>query len=288
MESIVKQDKHLYEYSVDTESRTAGAFVVDFVGTGSRVLEVGCGPGSITRVLATTRQCRVTGIELDPEAIEKVTPFCEAVIRADLNSPDWPGLVVDKMPFDVVVAADVLEHLYDPWETLRQMAQLLGPEGFLIISLPHVCHSAVASCLIDGDFEYRDWGLLDKTHIRFFGLPNMQALFERAGMKIVDYRFVIKPPEETEFADKWARLPANVRQALGSVPHADIYQVVIKAVPSDRVGPEMTLVPPQRDGFESAKRWRNRIRNRLARRLDRYPRIKVRARRLLRFLGVNP
>ena len=288
MEDTTKQEKHLYEYSVDPASRTAGAFVVELVGTGRRVLEVGCGPGSITRVLHTARQCRVTGIELDPDAIEKVTPFCEAVIRADLNSPDWPGLVADKAPFDVVVAADVLEHLYDPWKTLGRMAQLLGPEGFLVISLPHACHAAVAACLIDGDFQYRDWGLLDRTHIRFFGLANMTTLFERAGLKIVDYRFVIKPPEETEFAASWARLPASLRQALGSVPHAVISQVVIKAVPSDRIGAALTLEPPRPKGFALPTRWKHRIRNGLARRLDPYPRIKNGARHLLRFLGINP
>ncbi len=288
MQSMTKQEKHLYEYAVDPESRTAGAFVVEFVGAGRRVLEVGCGPGSITRVLATARQCRVTGIELDPDAIEKVSPFCEAVIRADLNSPDWPGLVADRAPFDVVVAADVLEHLYDPWETLGRMARLLGPQGFLVISLPHVCHAAVASCLIDGDFQYRDWGLLDRTHIRFFGLANMQTLFVRAGLKIVDYRFVIKPPEETEFAASWARLPASLRRALGSVPHADIYQVVIKAVPSGHAGAALTLEPLRRKDFALPTRWRNRLRNAIARRLDPYPRIKDGVRHLLRLLGVNP
>ncbi|MDZ4313722.1 MAG: class I SAM-dependent methyltransferase [Azonexus sp.] len=288
MEDMANQEKHLYEYSVDPESHTAGAFVVEFVGTGRHVLEVGCGPGSITRVLATAQQCRVTGVELDPDAIEKVTPFCDAVIRADLNSPDWPGLVSDKAPFDVVVAADVLEHLYDPWKVIGRMARLLGPEGFLVISLPHACHAAVASCLIDGDFQYRDWGLLDRTHIRFFGLANMQTLFERGGLKIVDYRFVIKPPEETEFAASWARLPASLRRTLGNVPHADIYQVVIKAVPSDHTGTALTLKPPQHKDFVPSTRWRNRIRTGFARHLDPYPRIKGVARHLLRFLGINP
>jgi 2-polyprenyl-3-methyl-5-hydroxy-6-metoxy-1,4-benzoquinol methylase len=287
MEETTQQEKHLYEYTVDPASRTAGAFVVEFVGAGRRVLEVGCGPGSITRVLHTERQCRVTGIELDPNAIEKATPFCEAAIRADLNSPDWPELVADKAPFDVVVAADVLEHLHDPWKTLGRMARLLGPEGFLVISLPHACHAAVASCLIDGDFQYRDWGLLDRTHIRFFGLANMTTLFERAGLKIVDYRFVIKPPEETEFAASWARLPASLRQALGSVPHANIYQVVIKAVPCDHLGAALTLEPPRGTNVARRAPWKSRLRTGIARRLAPYPRIKNGVRQVLRILGVS-
>lgn len=285
---MVEQKKHLYEYTVDPASLTAGAFVVEFVGSGKRVLEVGCGPGSLTRVLYTERQCKVTGIELDPDAIEKATPYCEVVIRADLNDSGWLGLVADQAPFDVVVAADVLEHLHDPWKTLERMAGLVTPEGFLVISLPHACHAAVICCLVDGDVQYRDWGLLDRTHIRFFGLENMVSLIKRAGLKIIDYRFVMKPPEETEFADRWARLPRSLRQVLGSVPHANIYQVVIKAVPSDRIGAELILVPPRTEEYSTYSPWRNRIWKSITRRLAPHPRVKNSARRLLGFLGIKP
>jgi 2-polyprenyl-3-methyl-5-hydroxy-6-metoxy-1,4-benzoquinol methylase len=165
---VMSEERHNYEYDVDTSSETAPANVVRMVGHGKRVLEVGCGPGSITRILAEQSQCRVTGFELDPEAIKKVRPFCEVVIQADLNSEEWPHLIDDSEQFDVVVAADVLEHLYDPWTTLKRMVQFISPNGYLVISLPHIGHAAVMGCMIDGDFNYRDWGLLDRTHIRFF------------------------------------------------------------------------------------------------------------------------
>jgi 2-polyprenyl-3-methyl-5-hydroxy-6-metoxy-1,4-benzoquinol methylase len=282
----VKDGKHLYEYSVEPTS--AGALVVDFVGIGRRVLEIGCGPGSITRILHTSSQCKVTGIELDPEAIARVTPFCERVVRADLNSSDWPMLLADQPLFEVIVAADVLEHLYDPCRALECMRQLLEPKGFVVVSLPHACHAAVACCLVDGDFHYREWGLLDKTHIRFFGLTNMTSLLARAGFKIIDYRFVIKPPEQTEFAEKWSRLPDSLRRQLGGTPHADIYQVVIKAVPLDREGVSLVLAPPVSKGLALQVSWISRVRTYLSRRLDAYPRIKQGIRQLLGVFGVNP
>ena len=287
MQETVKQEKHLYEYAVDPNSLTAGAFVVEFVGRNQRVLEVGCGPGSITRVLATARQCKVTGIELDPQAIEKVRPFCEAVMSADLNNPDWPKLVADRGPFDVVIAADVLEHLYDPWNNLERMAGLLGPNGHLVISLPHACHAALVAGLVGGDVHYRDWGLLDRTHIRFFGLTNIQTLFENAGLKIIDYRFVIKSPQETEFAEQWARLPSGMRSALASVPHADIYQVVIKAVPLNQAGEALKLKPAPRKRTPPFAIWKSRIKTAVSRRLSPYPRIKDSARKIARLLGSN-
>lgn len=275
--------RHNYEYAVDLEAQTAPAYVVALVGSDKRVLEVGCGPGSITKMLAAEGQCRVTGLELDLSAIEKVKPFCEEVLQADLNSSTWPELVADKERFDVVVAADVLEHLYDPWSTLKLMAPLISDEGYLVISLPHVGHAAVASCLLTGDFEYRDWGLLDRTHIRFFGLRNIEQLFEQAQLKIVDVRFVVKPPEQTEFADKWATLSVPVQAALRSSPHADVYQVVVKAVPIDREGVAMTLVPPPVQSVAVASQ--GDLKRKIAARLT--PEIKQRIRQGLRLIGVR-
>ncbi len=79
--------------------------------------------------------------------------------------------------FEVIVAADVLEHLYDPWATLRTVRDILDTDGYVVVSLPHIGHNAVIACILQEDFEYQDWGLLDKTHIRFFGIENMQQTF---------------------------------------------------------------------------------------------------------------
>lgn len=252
--------RHVYEYTVEPGSNTAPAYVAQLVGLSKRVLEIGCGPGSIAKVLAQEGKCRVTGVEVDATAVEKAAPYCETIIQGDLNNAEWPHLL-DNMPlFDVVVAADVLEHLYDPWRTLKQMVPLIEPSGYLVISLPHVGHAAVASCLMNGDFEYRDWGLLDRTHIRFFGLKNIEELFSRADLKIVEANYVIKTPEETEFAAGWEKLSVAVQSALRSSQHSDIYQVVVKAVPNSRPGAAISLTQsPQRIAVNRAASWKSRI-----------------------------
>lgn len=260
------ETSHKYEYAVDLNAQTAPAYVVHLVGSSKRVLEVGCGPGSITKLMAEHGHCRVTALELDPEAITKVAPYCEAIMQADLNSSEWPCLLDGVEAFDVVVAADVLEHLYDPWTTLRQMIPLINSHGYLVISLPHVGHAAVVSCLINGNFEYRDWGLLDRTHIRFFGLKNIEELFAQADLKIIEVKYVVKPPEETEFAASWSRLSATVQDALKSSDHADVYQVVVKAVPLSYPGDVIPLVPPQalRSRVAIPALWKMYIANRLS------------------------
>jgi len=259
----MKCSHHNYAYEVDTSSETAPANVVRMVGQSKRVLEIGCGPGSITKVLAKQGGCQVTGLELDPEAIKDVTSHCVQVIQADLNSSEWPSLLDGVERFDVVVAADVLEHLYDPWKTLQRMVPLINSNGYLVISLPHVGHAAVMSCLINGDFEYRDWGLLDRTHIRFFGIENIKALFAQANLKIIEAKYVTKPPEETEFVTGWSRLSSTVQDALMSSEYSEVYQVVVRAVPTDYSGDEVPLVPPKhsyrRPILISATSWKMRL-----------------------------
>jgi 2-polyprenyl-3-methyl-5-hydroxy-6-metoxy-1,4-benzoquinol methylase len=241
----MKEQRHTYEYEVDTTSETAPANVIRMVGQSKNVLEVGCGPGSITKILAQQNGCMVTGLELDPEAIDIVTPFCVKVLQADLNSKEWPSLLDSTEKFDVVVAADVLEHLYDPWTAIQLMASLINSDGYLVISLPHVAHAAVISCLINGDFEYHDWGLLDRTHIRFFGLKNIEDLFSQANLKIIEAKYVTKSPEETEFAQGWAKLPPSLQDSLMSGKYSEVYQVVVKAVPISHIGDAVPLIPPK-------------------------------------------
>jgi 2-polyprenyl-3-methyl-5-hydroxy-6-metoxy-1,4-benzoquinol methylase len=277
------ETSHKYEYAVDLAAQTAPAFVVHMVGSSKRVLEVGCGPGSITKQLTQHGLCRVTALELDPEAITRVAPYCEAIMKADLNSAEWPHLLDGVERFDVVVAADVLEHLYDPWTALKRMMHFISGTGCLVISLPHVGHAAVVSCLINGDFEYRDWGLLDRTHIRFFGLKNIEELFAQADLKIIEVRYVVKPPEETEFAASWRRLSAAMQDALKSSDHADVYQVVVKAVPLSYPGDAVPLVPPrsQRTRVAIPALWKRRIANYLSRQ------TKHRIRQSLSLLGIR-
>lgn len=278
------EKRNVYEYAVDLTGQTAPVYVIQLVGHSKRVLEIGCGPGSITKVLVQQGQCRVTALELDSDSIKKVEPYCETAMQADLNSEEWPHLLDGVEPFDVVVAADVLEHLYDPWTTLKRMASLIGPNGYLVISLPHAGHAAVVSCLINSDFEYHDCGLLDRTHIRFFGLKNIQDLFAQANLKIIEVRYVITPPEETDLAAHWSRLPAKVQNAIKTSEYANVYQVVVKAVPLDYPGDALSVAPPEPElprAHIANPVWRTRIGQHLS------PQHKQRIRKGLKLLGIN-
>jgi len=252
--------RHRYDYRVQPDS--APARVVRLTGRDKRVLELGSGPGAVTRLLKDNG-CRITALEIDDQAIEIVREFCEQVHKCNLNDADWPKVLAGGAPFDVIVAADVFEHLYDPWTALAHLPALLAPGGCAVVSIPHAGHNAVIGCLASGDLEYQPFGLLDKTHIRFFGIKNIQRLFDDAGLKIVEAEMVVKTPEQTEFARSWRTLPKLLRIALAATPFGTIYQVVVRAVPKSAPGMALILadlpVPPPNSGTFSGPARRSRI-----------------------------
>lgn len=213
------------------------------VGSGKKVLEIGAGPGSITKHLSGTLGCDVVAVEIDPSALERLAPFARRTYALNLNDESWSDQIrADEGTFDVVIAADVLEHVYDPWAVLRGMKTLLNEAGAVILSIPHVGHAAIAGCLFDEDFEYRPWGLLDRTHIRFFGLKNIQHLYNYQGLSIEHSEFVVRTPEMTEFVRRWNRLPRKVQEALESNRFSHVYQVVSRAVPESRAKLNLRLM----------------------------------------------
>lgn len=223
------------------QGENAGDIVLAMVPQDARVLELGAGPGSITRRLRGERGSRVTAVELEASFLPHLAPHCERVIQANLNETAWVSELGGER-FDALVAADVLEHLNRPQDLLRACEALLTPEGSVVISLPHIGHAVIHACLMDEDFEYRDAGLLDSTHIRFFGLKNMQALVEGAGFKVVDAGFVSRAPEDTEYADRWRRAPEDLKAVVLRNLHATVYQCVLRAVPVSAPGEAIDLM----------------------------------------------
>lgn len=252
--------KHTYDYDIDLESDVAPARVLRMIKPGSRVLEIGAGPGSITRHLVHTLGCSVVALEIDQSAIEILREYVPSVYAADLNNPRWADNIRYKEGlFDFVIAADVLEHVYSPWDVLAAAKSLLNPTGAIILSLPHVGHASVAACLVDEDFEYWPWGLLDRTHIRFFGVKNVQALINDTGLAIEKAEFVVRTPAMTEFAARWKRLPADIQSALQRNRFSHVLQVVTlsRATENGQTGLDLLSLTPTPPSQTDVDHWTN-------------------------------
>ena len=161
---------------------------VGLAAQGSRILELGCADGFISEHLVE-RGCTVTGVEADVQAAEYAKKWCERVIVCDLNRPGWLSTV--GRDFDTVLCGDVLEHLANPWSTLREISQVLTPKGRVIISLPNIANLRMRLNLLMGRFDYQTGGILDITHLRFFTLKTARALVEESGYRIVSFYPVV-------------------------------------------------------------------------------------------------
>ena len=221
-----------YEYDFDLDGNRSASRVARLVGSGKRVLELGCGPGSQSRVFSEKLSCNVVGVEIDPERAERAKAYCRKVLVADLERSDIRELVAPEQ-FDVVVCADVLEHLRAPESLLSKIKDLISPGGYLVASVPNITHASIVYEMIHGRFEYRNEGLLDATHIKFFSHESLLRLFEDAGFCISEIQRVRSKPQNTEF--KTTAISAEDRALLMEISRrnrdSETYQFVIKAYP---------------------------------------------------------
>jgi len=189
--------KYIYEVDLD-KSNGAPIQIFRFVGKNKRVLEIGCASGCQSKILTEDLNCTVTGIEINPIAAEDARKYCQEVIVGDINSilrnKDLAG-----KDFDVVLIADVLEHLYDPRHVLEDLRTFISKEGYIVASIPNIVHSSVIYEMMKGKFDYREYGLLDSTHIHFFTRKNIYKMFESAGYLITRLERRSVAPLDSEF-----------------------------------------------------------------------------------------
>lgn len=217
-----------YEARIDLENENSShTLIVELVGRGKRVLDVGCATGELAGILAE-HGCRVTGIEVDPEAARRAEERCERVIVGDVEALD-PGAELADESFDVIVFGDVLEHLKDPLRTTRRLEPFLRPEGYVVASVPNVAHGSVRLALVQGKFPYTPLGLLDDTHLRFFTRENVEQLFEDAGFLITELRRTSRGVFDTEVDVDRERVSDEVLELVQEDPESSTYQFVLTA-----------------------------------------------------------
>lgn len=189
--------------AAELRHRRAGAYensrpeVQALVPLGARrILDLGCCSGALGAALKARQGAEVVGIELDPGYARDAGARLDQVLAMDVEQvvPEEQGLA----GFDCLIAADVLEHLRDPWTALRTLVRALEPGGTAVLSLPNARYWETFVALgLRGTWPRRDEGIFDRSHLRWFTLSDALELMRQAGLHrvVVSPRYRLRPSD---------------------------------------------------------------------------------------------
>jgi 2-polyprenyl-3-methyl-5-hydroxy-6-metoxy-1,4-benzoquinol methylase len=178
MTSTYKRQKPDDYYSLERKE------MLDFIPSECKtILEIGCGEGLFGSLVKSKIDSDYWGVEIEQDAFEIAKTRLDNVSLGDAFSiiQDLPGQY-----FDCIIFNDVLEHFTNPAQLLLQLKPVLKEKGFIVASIPNVRYiKNIKEFLIDKDWEYKDYGILDDTHYRFFTKKSIIRFFESIGFEIL-------------------------------------------------------------------------------------------------------
>ena len=155
--------------------------VIEHIKQGSKVIELGCHTGELTKVLES-KHCEVLGIDYDSKALEIASQRSNGTflnISLDKGIPNQVNLDVD-----FILAIDILEHLQSPEVLLKQLSAGINSKCKLIAVGPNIAFWRTRFALFWGNWDYQDAGIMDRTHLHFFTKKTWIKLFEEAGFDV--------------------------------------------------------------------------------------------------------
>lgn len=212
-----------YDLPMDLNKSFVPGKMMRRIRKNSLVLEFGCAYGRMTRYLKENCQCKVWIAEIDPEAFQVAMQYAEDGYCGDVETQDWYEQFKDQK-FDFILFADVLEHLRDPERVLSLAGTLLKENGEVLLSVPNIGHNDVLAKLFLNQFEYTPLGLLDDTHIHFWGIENLQELAQKSGLSIRVLDGTYQHPYETEQRPDREKLPKAFTDVMACRPYNEVYQ----------------------------------------------------------------
>jgi methionine biosynthesis protein MetW len=228
-------DAGKYDFVVDPKNRNSTyGLICDRVPLEAAVLDIGCSSGNLGLVLERIRGCRVLGIDIDRDAVAVARSRGIEAIVADLTHPTGADVLGGRR-FDVIILADVLEHLVNPAGLLAPVGSLLKAGGRVLCSFPNITHFDVQLMLAQDEWRTQPTGILDETHLRFFTVASFTELAFACGYDVAAIDRVTLPPLGTEVLDYGQRLSLGKDEvtalAAGSHqgnPNREVYQYVFE------------------------------------------------------------
>jgi methionine biosynthesis protein MetW len=196
----------------------------------SKVLDVGCGTGSVTIIANRDKENLVLGIEPDSDRAE-LARARGVEVHSDFLTETF---VAANGPFDVIMLSDVLEHVARPDDILTLAVSGLKPGGVLLLSVPNVAHWSLRLNLLFGRFNYTETGLCDATHLRWFTKHTLRSLLLKQNLDIVDFRYTAGTALPVYHSKYFSIVPvqflrSSIRFFTGLFPKVFACQFVVKA-----------------------------------------------------------
>ena len=225
-----------YETKINFDFENTMSIMIQEIEKGSTVLEFGPASGRLTQFLKEEMDCKVYIVEIDEESGKIAASFAEeALIGGDegnIENYQWLSKF-QGIRFDYILFADVLEHLFHPEEVLEKALSVLKPTGYIIVSLPNIAHNSIIIDLLENKFEYKNTGLLDNTHVKFWTYDNIENMMNRLGLK-VDIKYATYTQVGfNEFPNTYEQLKNINPRALKARKLGEVYQYVYKVTPSE-------------------------------------------------------
>jgi SAM-dependent methyltransferase len=255
------QQHQNYTRKIIADQEEALSKIVSKIPIGSVVLDVGCGTGMLGQFLCEHKACIVDGVDIDPEAIALAKPKYRRVGVFNLES-DSLAATFKAETYDCIVMADVVEHIVHPELLFHDIKQLLKPGGMLLFSIPNITHLASGLELVLGKFGYRNSGLLDSTHVRFYSLLGFTEKLESNGIYPLEIDAVKKAIEDTEFGAQHSFPRLWIDDIIKNRDDALTYQWIITAQifkPNEvkYIAPRTTIAAEHRLTLASRLYWKS-------------------------------
>lgn len=193
LENSINYNKCFNENKLIFEKKWSGYYFADrkelltlIDNVPKKVLDIGCATGVFGKLLKDKYNCCVTGIEINKRICKIAENNIDKVICCNVET-NFPEI---KDKFDIIILADILEHLKNPENLLNNIKNLLNSNGYIIISVPNVSHYSVVMNLLWGNWDYTSSGILDKTHLRFFTFNSIKRMLKENGFKIGSFNCI--------------------------------------------------------------------------------------------------
>ncbi|MGG5332000.1 O-antigen biosynthesis protein [Enterococcus sp. AZ163] len=212
-----------YDFDLSLDEQTSVGKIISQINENSRVLEFGPGNGRMTNYLIHEKKCEVSIVEFDTVLYDHVMSVAQNGFLGNIEEYKWVDYFAGQK-FDYIIFADVLEHLTNSEEALRQARHFLAKDGEILITFPNIAHNSVLIDLFNNKLDWKQYGLLDRTHNSFYTQNGFYDLFNRLDLHVRREDYTYAQVGQNEIETSYDQLPTPVRYSFKNRPFGEVYQ----------------------------------------------------------------